>query len=240
MTQLPQIKIKGSLAERTYDTLRNAITNLELLPGEPLTEESISEQLGVSRTPIRSALNRLQREGLVDVLPGKGSVVAELTQQEVVDLFHLRVALERLAIQLAVDQCQEENVRELREILKKQLLACTSDLKDPRRFMLTDLEFHSYLAKITRNKYLQRQLEPVLNGCSRYTFAFSSNVLERSLEVYQTHIRLVDLLKQKDLKRLQDEMELHIREIESNILEALEKKRRREPAQYETFLHREA
>lgn len=224
MTQLPQIKIKGSLAERTYDTLRKAITNLELLPGEPLTEESISEQLGVSRTPIRSALNRLQREGLVDALPGKGSVVAELTQQEVIDLFHLRVALERLAIQLAVEQCKEENIRELWDILKRQLLACSSDLKDPRRFMLTDLEFHSCIAHITRNKYLQRQLEPILNGCSRYTFAFSSNVLERSVEVYHTHIRLVELLEQKDLKHLQDEMEIHIREIESNILEALEKK----------------
>lgn len=228
MTQLPQIKIKGSLAERTYDTLRNAITNLELLPGEPLTEEGISEQLGVSRTPIRSALNRLQREGLVDVLPGKGSVVAELKQQEVIDLFHLRVALERLAIELAVEKCHEDNIRILGEILKRQLMACTSDLKDPRRFMLTDLEFHSYIAQITQNKYLQRQLEPILNSCSRYTFAFSSNVLERSLEVYHTHIHLIQLLEKKDLKHLQEEMAIHIREIESNILEALEKKRRSE------------
>lgn len=225
MTQLPQIKIKGSLAERTYDTLKKAITHLELLPGEPLTEESISQQLGVSRTPIRSALNRLQREGLVTVLQGKGSIVAELTEQEVVDLFHLRVALERLAIQLALERCEEENVRMMREILTRQLLACTSDLKDPGRFMLTDLEFHSYIAHITQNKYLERQLEPILNNCSRYTFAFSSNVLERSFTVYQTHVRLIELLEQKDLQSLQNEMEIHIREIESNILGALRNKR---------------
>lgn len=218
MRQLPQIKVKGTLADRTYDILKKAIIQMELMPGDSITEETISQQLGVSRTPVRDALSRLSRESLVEINQGKGSWVAKLTEREVRNLFHVRRALECLAVQLAVENFNDENRRILRDILECQREDREGAFSDPRRFSASDVEFHMTIGEIGENEYLVRQLRLILDNCTRYTIAFSSKVLPMSSYSYHDHIEILEYIEKKDCERAKKAMWDHICRIENGIL----------------------
>lgn len=91
----------GQLGDRAYADLKALIVGFELQPGESLSEKALSERLGLSRTPIREACQRLAREGLVRLVPGRGAFVAEISIPDVVELFQIREALEAFAARLA-------------------------------------------------------------------------------------------------------------------------------------------
>jgi len=102
------------LRDVVFNTLRQAILRGELKPGERLMEIQLANKLGVSRTPIREAIRKLELEGLVLMIPRKGAEVAEITEKNLRDVLEVRCALEELAVQLACDRMDEEGVRELR------------------------------------------------------------------------------------------------------------------------------
>ena len=97
------------LRDVVFHTLRNAILKGELQPGERLMEIQLAQKLGVSRTPVREALRKLELEGLVLMMPRKGAVVADITIQDLEDVLEVRTALEELAVQKACDTITEEH-----------------------------------------------------------------------------------------------------------------------------------
>ena len=94
-------KDTSSLEERVYGELEEAILSGEFKSGEALTELSLSEKLGVSRTPVRSAIHRLAEEGLIAITPNRGAVVIGVTEQDLIDIYKIRIRLEGLAAAMA-------------------------------------------------------------------------------------------------------------------------------------------
>ena len=103
------------LRDVVFHTLRQAILKGDLKPGERLMEIQLAKKLGVSRTPIREAIRKLELEGLVLMIPRKGAEVAEITEKNLRDVLEVRGALEKLAVQLACDQITKAQIHELRE-----------------------------------------------------------------------------------------------------------------------------
>ena len=101
------------LRDVVFNTLRRAILRGELKPGERLMEIQLANKLGVSRTPIREAIRKLELEGLVLMMPRKGAEVAEITEKNLRDVLEVRCALEELAVQLACDRIDKEKIKEL-------------------------------------------------------------------------------------------------------------------------------
>ena len=101
------------LRDVVFNTLRQAILRGELKPGERLMEIQLANKLGVSRTPIREAIRKLELEGLVLMIPRKGAEVAEITEKNMRDVLEVRKALEELAVQLACDKITQEELEEL-------------------------------------------------------------------------------------------------------------------------------
>ena len=101
------------LRDVVFNTLRRAILRGELKPGERLMEIQLANKLGVSRTPIREAIRKLELEGLVLMIPRKGAEVAEITEKNLRDVLEVRCALEELAVQLACDRINQEEIHEL-------------------------------------------------------------------------------------------------------------------------------
>src|SRR5699024_3570602 len=101
------------LRDVVFNTLRRAILRGELKPGERLMEIQLANKLGVSRTPIREAIRKLELEGLVLMIPRKGAEVAEITEKNLRDVLEVRCALEELAVQLACDRIDRARLREL-------------------------------------------------------------------------------------------------------------------------------
>src|SRR5690606_12292208 len=105
------------LRELVFEVLREAIITGKLRPGERLMEVQLAEELGVSRTPVREAIRKLELEGLVLMIPRRGAYVAEISMKDIADVFEIRAALEGLAAQLAAERCTPEEIENLERSL---------------------------------------------------------------------------------------------------------------------------
>lgn len=217
--QLPQIKTTGTLSDKTYEILKNAIIILDLKPGELITVEGISEQLGVSRTPIRTALNRLINDGLVEMIPGKGTFVKKLSQKEAMDLLNIRELLECYSAKLAALSRTDEDLKELEQTMNKTEFAFRSDYSS-HEILEFDTKFHSTIAKISGNSYLQRQLIVMLDNCRRYlnasTFQFMSE------EVIVEHRELFEQIKNQDAEKAEMCVKKHIKNIKNRMIDYID------------------
>lgn len=104
------------LREVIFDTLREAIIAGELKPGERLMEVKLAEKMGVSRTPVREAIRKLELEGLVEMLPRKGAHVAELSVKDIMDVLEVRATLDGLATALAAERITDEEIKKLEHV----------------------------------------------------------------------------------------------------------------------------
>src|SRR5436190_6636827 len=141
--EIPAAPARGSVTNIVTESLRNAIVTLELDPGEVLDEAAICERLGVSRFPVSEALSRLQGEGLVDILPRRGSMVSRVRIADVVEFMLIRRALESEAIRVLIARQPEGIVEELQRSLAAQAKAASDG--DHQTFHNCDVQFHEIL-----------------------------------------------------------------------------------------------
>lgn len=155
----------GSLSPRrrttdeVYEVLRNAILSQQLLPGARLSVPSLSEQLGVSRSPVREAVQRLAQQGLATEEAHRGSVVARLDPGSILRLYEFREGLEALAARLACKRATDDQLADLEAILDEHTEALAHE--DFRRHVELDQRFHAKIREATENEHLQGALERV-------------------------------------------------------------------------------
>ena len=140
------------LREQVVDALRDAIVYGELAQGQPLVEAELAAQLGVSRAPIREALQILQSEGLVEIIPYHGTRVRRLTRRDIEELYSLRSVLEAFAIRRIVAQQNLDDVEVLREHYREML--AMADVGDLKKTNAIDRAFHDTLIELSRHSML--------------------------------------------------------------------------------------
>lgn len=163
-----------SLAEKAYQLLIRKITRLELTPGAPLIEKTLSADLGIGRTPIREALQRLAAEGLVNHHPNRGMFVAEISATNVQHIYEFRTLLEGYAARLAVLRATESDVRDLKELHLALVKATAED--DIDRYVECDRRFYEVLARAAQNTYLAEVIPRIFNLHLRLWFLISNRL----------------------------------------------------------------
>lgn len=160
------------LREVVYITLRKAILKGEFKPGERLMEITLANRLGVSRTPIREAIRKLEHEGLVVMIPRKGAQVAKITRQELNDVLEVRTSLEALAASCACERITAEQL----VMLKKAEEHFTSliDNGDLTALAEADVAFHDVIYQATAN----RRLISILNNLREQMYRFRIEYLK--------------------------------------------------------------
>ena len=151
------------LRDVVFNTLRRAILRGELKPGERLMEIQLANKLGVSRTPIREAIRKLELEGLVLMIPRKGAEVAEITRKNMMDVLEVRKALEELAAELACERIGKEQIAEMRVAAKE--FERTLKTGDVTQIAEADEKFHDILYIATNNQRLILLLNNLENKC---------------------------------------------------------------------------
>jgi DNA-binding GntR family transcriptional regulator len=141
------------LAERVYEAVRDSIVDGELDADQQLVQKDLAEMLGVSRTPVRDALNRLTHEGLVTYVPGTGHIVNGLTAQDVIDIYQVRYTLETLAVRMAAGRHSSAELARLRSLIEE--MAAEADGTASRYFDL-NREFHVALIAPCGNRMLMQ------------------------------------------------------------------------------------
>lgn len=154
------------LRDVVFNTLRQAILRGELKPGERLMEIQLANKLGVSRTPIREAIRKLELEGLVLMIPRKGAEVAEITEKNLRDVLEVRKALEELAVQLACDKITEEGIAELKKCAREFKESLDHD--DIAQIAEADVRFHDVIYFATDNQRLIQLLNNLREQMYRY------------------------------------------------------------------------
>lgn len=154
------------LRDVVFNTLRQAILRGELKPGERLMEIQLANKLGVSRTPIREAIRKLELEGLVLMIPRKWAEVAEITEKSLRDVLEVRRALEELSVQLACEKITKEEIRELERVAKEfQQVVKSSDITEIAE---VDVRFHDIIYTATDNQKLIQLLNNLREQMYRY------------------------------------------------------------------------
>ena len=176
----------ASLAQRVADELRRSILTNRRRPGERLVEESLSEELGVSRIPIREALRALAAEGLVEVQPRRGAAVADVSPEVARDLVEVRATLEGLNARLAARHHEPAIIGELKQVLAEGNRAAKSGSVDD--LVRLNGDFHDKLAQAGRNSILW-DIMRVLR--ERTSLVFSANSSRRAQQDWDEHSRIL-------------------------------------------------
>lgn len=190
-----------------YTRLREMILNFELYPGSRVTETELAEHFGVSRTPIRSAVQRLEVEGYLTVLPKQGCFIRNLDIDDLRKYYQVRMSLEQLSLQLACTYMSDTALDELAEAWDPTRQAERSD--DPEEMETRDEAFHLTLAEGGGNLVLRNYLADV-NRHLRIVRRLGFTMPERIDQTYDDHFRICQGLLHRDINQAQSLMREHI------------------------------
>lgn len=205
--------------------MKARILNFELKPGERFFETGISEDLGVSRTPIREALNRLEHEGLIKSLPNKGYSVSDLTATEIEELFEIREALEVLALRTAARNARREDWVRLEQVIKDQSLYQDKELeKRHSQYFKEAHEFHQEIARISGKETLTQMIDMVSEKINRFQW-MNLFLTDRAGRSRNEHMEIIYLLKEGKIEDAVVATQEHIRHSKDNILNLLQRKK---------------
>ena len=183
------------LRDVVFQTLRGAILKGDLKPGERLMELQLASKLGVSRTPIREALRKLELEGLVNMVPRKGAEVADITEKSLRDVLEVRKALEELSVQLACEKITEEEIEELKRVAER--FKDTLNDQDVTKIAEADVAFHDVIYTATDNQKLILLLNNLREQMYRYRVEYLKKE-EAYPQLIAEHEELIDNISKRN------------------------------------------
>jgi len=206
------------LGEIVYEALRDAIINQAMKPGERLMETELAEEMGVSRTPVREAIRKLELEGYVVMIPRKGAYVSGLSIKDINEVFEIRGALEALAAGLAAQRATQEEIEEMqRNVFMEAAHWETNDL------MLTiesDTKFHEQIYGASRNTRLLNMIKELREQVQRFRTTTLA-VPGRLKFALDEHRKIVEAIAERDVAAAQKAASDHIESAENALLEVI-------------------
>jgi len=204
------VKKTDTLRNQVYKDIKQAIIRGNLKPGTRLRESDLSEEMGVSRGPIREAILILEKEGLLLTQTHKETLVATVSEEEVTGLLNpLRILLETFVIKKVLPLMTDEHIQQLESIFNELVTACQNSQMD--QVVEKDLEFHEYIISLTKEPFLMSLWSSV---SSRIVFHFISNGKKHQEENFERlikeHRALLEVIKSKDLTKIEEELKKHI------------------------------
>lgn len=212
------------LRDVVFNTLRQAILTGELKPGERLMEIHLAKKLGVSRTPIREAIRKLELEGLVTMIPRRGAEVAQITEKSMNDVLEVRRALDVLCVELACDRITEEELEQLKAACEAFEAAVKT--KDAKKIAHADVALHDIIVCATGNQRLIQLVNNLSEQMYRYRFEYikDSSQHERLVEEHRV---IYQSLVEKDKEAVSQAAKTHIDNQEISIIRQIRLERQK-------------
>lgn len=206
------------LRDVVFNTLRQEILTGKLKPGERLMEIHLANKLGVSRTPIREAIRKLELEGLVIMIPRRGAEVAQITLKSLEDVMEVRRALDVLAIELACERMSQEDLNGLFQACENFDTAVKT--KDTRKIAEADVAFHDIIVLSTGNARLIQLVNNLSEQMYRYRFEYLKDATSHEM-LQQEHKEMYQSIARKDKITAANVVRKHIDNQEEAIIRQL-------------------
>lgn len=203
------------LRDVVFESLREAIIKQILKPGERMMEIQLAEEMGVSRTPIREAIRKLEQEGFVIIIPRKGAYVAEISLKDIHELFEIRAALEGLASSLAAERATREELEEMEKLLVNQNEHLNSE--NISNTVRADINLHDLIYKAARNERLFGILNNLRKQAHRFRLA-SMSMPGRKIKALVEHKRIVEAIGARNAELAKVVSEQHIQQAEQTAI----------------------
>lgn len=207
------------LRDVVFKTLRQEILTGKLKPGERLMEIQLANKLGVSRTPIREAIRKLELDGLVIMIPRRGAEVAQITLKDLKDVMEVRCALDVLAIELACDRMGREELNSLYQACENFREAVKT--KDTRKLAEADVAFHDAIVLSTGNTRLIQLVSNLSEQMYRYRFEYLKDATSHEM-LQQEHMEMYQNILKKDKAAAASVVRKHINNQEEAIIKQLQ------------------
>lgn len=194
--------VNQDLKKQAYDILRQKLIYCEYKPGSLLNEAQLSEELGFSRTPIREALNRIEQEGFIRILPKKGIFVTDIALRDVQQIFEVRIQIEPVTLKMAAPNLPRDTLLQFRDLF-------LGDDPDVRYGFELDTAMHLFLIDHCGNRFLTEMMHKVFDQNTRVIISSKQNCIQIH-DAKQEHLEILDLLLDEKFDRAVESMCTHI------------------------------
>jgi DNA-binding GntR family transcriptional regulator len=221
-TSKTKTRVSENLSARVYSQIKHLILCNEIMPGQKLNHQQLSERLGVSRTPVREALTRLVQEGYVSVLPNRGFTCKEIRMQEAEELYELREALEAFAVEKAIESLTDSAFDQL----KNKVHSYGRDVENrfSRERLVFDQDVHLAIAQMSGNETLKNMLSHVFERIvlKRRTDGIYDSA--RGTTAHREHLRLLAAIERRDAADAVAIVRSHIQAGKQNVMADLKQR----------------
>ena len=219
-TKVQKLIDNPNLRSQTYKILKNMVITREILPGKKISEETLAQEIGVSRTPIREALFRLEHEGIVKIIPRRGAFVVKQSRENIIEILQVREVLEALIVRLVTPLLDESDIRKLRSSLEK-LRAIPEKERHVIDYTNSELEFHDMLRKKCPNQMLRRMMEMV-NARLQIIRLRTVVLTGRPQKTLDEHTAILEMIEKGDAEEAELMMRRHVISVKKTALENID------------------
>ncbi len=210
------------LRDVIFDTLREAIIVGELKPGERLMEVQLAEKMGVSRTPVREAIRKLELEGLVEMLPRKGAHIADLSVKDIMDVLEVRATLDGLASSLSASRISDDEIKELKHVHSQ--FVNYVEKENLQGSIKKDAEFHDIIYRSSRNDKLIQISNNLREQIQRFRVIYIKDY-SSTRDLIKEHNEIYDAIITRDSGAAMQFAQSHIKNQEEAIIKSIRKSR---------------
>lgn len=191
------------LKNHAYQILKERLINCIYEPGSFLNEAQLAANLGLSRTPVREAINRLESEGFVKVMPKKGIYVTDIQLSDVLQIFQARIEIEPVALRMAAPHLPMDELLKFREVF-------TQDFPDVRNGFRLDTAMHLFIIEYCGNRYIIDMMHKVFDNNTKVVIASKQNLVQIH-DARLEHLDIINSLIDRQFEKAEDLMRVHIK-----------------------------
>ncbi|MCQ2546105.1 MAG: GntR family transcriptional regulator [Clostridia bacterium] len=204
------------LREMVYEELKMQILTGTIIPGTRMMEVELAEEMGVSRTPIREAIRKLEKEGLVTIEPRRGAYASMISTEDMVEILEVRQDLEGLAAFFAAERMQPAQLDELNEVSSNYNEAVTrGSMEDMIKY---DTRFHRIIVDSCHNKILVQMIEQLQELVLRFRYIYYDN-FKRAENMPEEHEAILKAIESKDANLAREAADVHIDRLKTMVIE---------------------
>ena len=201
---LPNIERPPTLKQMAFDAIKDSIIKGNLKTGITYSEKTLAKELGISKSPVREALIDLQLKGFITIIPKIGFKLNELCEKDIRDIYEFRTALEKFVIYKITPDISKKEMSDLNKILARNKAN-----QDILSFMENDIQFHRYLAELSKNKKVIEALEGIWDLCGWVGYKALS-VSQELKGVTEEHLNILKTVQKRDKKAAGEALEKHM------------------------------
>ena len=209
---------RPSLRDQAYEAIKDRIITCTFKPGECINEASVSELLGLGRTPVHQAIDRLMLEEMVEVIPRKGVIVKPVILQDVLQMIDVRMINETQCARFAAERADDSHIESISQVLERARRAISG--RDIHEMMSLDREFHLQLASASKNFELAQVVRKLNERSLRFWFiSFTTSDHHHSFQ--QQHEAVFDAIRKHDADEAEQAMRAHIEAFRKSVMRQL-------------------